>query len=80
MISQVGVDRVMLGSDYCLDMGCERPFALLDELKISDADRKLIAGETAAGPAFPAPSVFRGTTPYEAWASRTAIRDWLSNA
>jgi aminocarboxymuconate-semialdehyde decarboxylase len=48
LISQVGADRVMLGSDYCYDMGCERPLALLDELKISDADRKLIVGETAA--------------------------------
>lgn len=48
IISQVGADRVMLGSDYCYDMGCERPLALLDELKISDADRKLIVGETAA--------------------------------
>jgi aminocarboxymuconate-semialdehyde decarboxylase len=38
----------MLGSDYCYDMGCERPLALLDELKISDGDRKLIAGGTAA--------------------------------
>jgi aminocarboxymuconate-semialdehyde decarboxylase len=48
MISQVGADRVMLGSDYCYDMGCEHPLALLDELKISHADRKLIVGETAA--------------------------------
>jgi len=48
IISQVGADRVLLGSDYCFDMGCERPLALLDELQISDADRKLIAGETAA--------------------------------
>ncbi len=48
IISQVGADRIMLGSDYCYDMGCERPLALLDELKISDADRKLIVGGTAA--------------------------------
>ena len=48
IISQVGADRVMIGSDYCFDMGYERPLAMLDELKISDADKKLIAGETAA--------------------------------
>jgi aminocarboxymuconate-semialdehyde decarboxylase len=48
IISQVGADRVLLGSDYCFDMGCARPLAVLDELKISDADRKLITGETAA--------------------------------
>jgi aminocarboxymuconate-semialdehyde decarboxylase len=38
----------MIGSDYCFDMGYERPLAMLDELKISEADKKLIAGETAA--------------------------------
>jgi aminocarboxymuconate-semialdehyde decarboxylase len=48
VISMVGADRVMIGSDYCFDMGYERPLAMLDELKISDADRKLIMGETAA--------------------------------
>ena len=25
VISQVGVDRVMTGSDYCFDMGYQRP-------------------------------------------------------
>jgi aminocarboxymuconate-semialdehyde decarboxylase len=48
VISMVGADRVMIGSDYCFDMGYERPLAMLDELNISDADRKLIMGGTAA--------------------------------
>lgn len=48
IISMVGADRIMIGSDYCFDMGYERPLAMLDELKISDADKKLIMGETAA--------------------------------
>jgi aminocarboxymuconate-semialdehyde decarboxylase len=48
IISQVGADRVMIGSDYCFDMGYERPRQMVDDLRLSAADRALIMGGTAA--------------------------------
>ena len=38
----------MIGSDYCFDMGYERPLSILDEAGLSEADRKLIMGGNAA--------------------------------
>ncbi|MGZ5805219.1 MAG: amidohydrolase family protein, partial [Xanthobacteraceae bacterium] len=48
IISMVGADRVMIGSDYCFDMGYERPRQMVDDLRLSSADRALIMGGTAA--------------------------------
>ena len=48
VISQVGVDRIMLGSDYCFDMGYERPLQLVDELDLSPDKRAMILGGNAA--------------------------------
>jgi len=48
VISQVGADRVMIGSDYCFDMGYERPVAVVDELDVGADERQLILGGTAA--------------------------------
>jgi aminocarboxymuconate-semialdehyde decarboxylase len=48
IISQVGADRVMIGSDYCFDMGYDRPRHMVDALRVSSADRALIMGGTAA--------------------------------
>ena len=48
VISQIGADRVMIGSDYCFDMGYERPLALIEELRLSTAQRNMILGGTAA--------------------------------
>jgi aminocarboxymuconate-semialdehyde decarboxylase len=48
LIDLVGVDRVMLGSDYCFDMGYERPRDIIDALKLSPADRDLVFGGNAA--------------------------------
>jgi len=40
---------VMLGSDYCFDMGYTDPVAAVERLTaLSDADRDLILGKTAA--------------------------------
>ena len=48
LIDLVGVDRVMLGSDYCFDMGYERPREIVDALALSAADRdRLYAGNAA---------------------------------
>lgn len=48
VISQVGADRIMIGSDYCFDMGYDRPVQVVDELRLSPEERKLILGGTAA--------------------------------
>ena len=48
VISQVGADRVMIGSDYCFDMGYEQPVQIVDQLKLSPSERDMILGGTAA--------------------------------
>jgi len=48
LISLVGADRVMIGSDYCFDMGYERPVHWLDALKLSKTDHGKILGGTAS--------------------------------
>ncbi len=48
LISEVGAGRVMLGSDYCLDMGYLRPVQDLDALNLNARDRDLILRGTAS--------------------------------
>ena len=48
LINLVGVDRVMMGSDYCFDMGYERPVKVVSVLKLSRADQEKILGGNAA--------------------------------
>lgn len=48
IISQVGVDRIMLGSDYCFPVGYDRPVEAVEELRLSPEQRKMILGGTAA--------------------------------
>ena len=49
LIKLVGADRVMLGSDYCFDMGCERPVEVVTRLRgLTRADRTKILGGNAA--------------------------------
>lgn len=48
LIDLVGSDRVMLGSDYCFDMGYERPRDIIDSLKLKSADRESIYAGNAA--------------------------------
>jgi aminocarboxymuconate-semialdehyde decarboxylase len=48
LVDLVGVDRVMLGSDYCFDMGYERPREIIDALKLRPADRDSLYGGNAA--------------------------------
>jgi len=47
VISEVGADRVMIGSDYCADMGYERPLQFLDQISLTSEQRKMILGGTA---------------------------------
>src|SRR5215468_12421431 len=49
VIRMVGADRVLLGSDYCFDMGLEDPVGDIERIEALTADeRELIAGKTAA--------------------------------
>ena len=48
VISQVGVDRIMLGSDYCYEVGYDHPVEVVEELRLSSEQHKMILGGTAA--------------------------------
>jgi aminocarboxymuconate-semialdehyde decarboxylase len=47
-VKQVGADRVLLGSDYCFDMGVDDPLATVNRIPgVSEEEKKLIAGGNA---------------------------------
>jgi aminocarboxymuconate-semialdehyde decarboxylase len=48
LIKLVGADRVMMGSDYCFDMGYERPVEAVTVLKLNRNDREKILHGNAA--------------------------------
>jgi aminocarboxymuconate-semialdehyde decarboxylase len=49
LVRAVGADRVLLGSDYCFDMGYERPVEVVERLEIlTESDRALVRGGNAA--------------------------------
>jgi aminocarboxymuconate-semialdehyde decarboxylase len=48
VISRVGINRIMLGSDYCFPMGTDRPVKIVDQLGLDDRQRNMILGGTAA--------------------------------
>ncbi|PZX36768.1 aminocarboxymuconate-semialdehyde decarboxylase [Roseinatronobacter thiooxidans] len=49
VIDQVGADRVMLGSDYCFDMGHDAPVDIVEQhAPLNTSDRSAILGGTAA--------------------------------
>jgi aminocarboxymuconate-semialdehyde decarboxylase len=49
-VPQVGVDRIVMGSDYCFQIGDQHPVATVNRLSasISMAEREMILGKTAA--------------------------------
>lgn len=48
LVGLVGADRVMLGSDYCFDMGYERPVQIITRLRgLRQSDRARILGGNA---------------------------------
>lgn len=47
LIREVGAERILLGSDYCFDMGYDRPVEFLERINLSSAQRKLILGGNA---------------------------------
>ena len=49
LVRLVGADRVLLGSDYCFDMGLADPVATVARIEgLTQAERELIKGGTAA--------------------------------
>ena len=48
VIREMGAERVMLGSDYCFDMGYERPVEFLEQINLTSAQRKMVLGGNAA--------------------------------
>ncbi|MGW3408694.1 amidohydrolase family protein [Streptomyces sp. NPDC000888] len=47
LVEEVGVDRVVLGTDFPFDMGVDDPVARLDAAGLSPADRAAVAGGNA---------------------------------
>ncbi len=48
VMSQVGTDRIMLGSDYCFDVGYEHPVQFVEQLRLTPDERMMILNGTAA--------------------------------
>ena len=48
VLDMVGTDRVMIGSDYCFDMGLTQPVEFVHQLNLTTAERNMIMGGTAA--------------------------------
>jgi aminocarboxymuconate-semialdehyde decarboxylase len=48
VIQQVGVERIMMGSDYCFTMGYDHPVQFLDQLDLGSEQRKMILRGNAA--------------------------------
>ena len=48
VIAQVGIDRIMLGSDYCFDMGDEHPVEVVEALGLDSEQRALVLRDNAA--------------------------------
>lgn len=47
LVDVVGADRVMLGSDYCFDMGYEQPREIIGQLGLSAVEQQRILGDNA---------------------------------
>lgn len=48
LIQEVGAERILLGSDYCFDMGYDQPIQFLEQIHLSAAQRKMILSGNAA--------------------------------
>jgi aminocarboxymuconate-semialdehyde decarboxylase len=48
VIDEVGIERIMLGSDYCFDMGYRDPVAFVDRLGLAESERRMVLRGTAA--------------------------------
>ena len=48
LVREVGAERILLGSDYCFDMGYERPVRFLEQINLTSTQKKMILGGNAA--------------------------------
>jgi aminocarboxymuconate-semialdehyde decarboxylase len=48
VMAQVGADRIMLGSDYCFDVGYKQPVQFVEQLSLTPHERMMILNGTAA--------------------------------
>jgi aminocarboxymuconate-semialdehyde decarboxylase len=48
LIQEVGAERILLGSDYCFDMGYDQPVTFLEQINLTAAQRKMILSGNAA--------------------------------
>ena len=48
LIQNIGIDRLVLGSDYCFDKGYEQPVTFLDRLALPSDQKNLTLGGNAA--------------------------------
>jgi len=48
LIAELGPERIMLGSDYCYDMGYEQPVEFIQQAGLTSAQRTMILGGNAA--------------------------------
>jgi aminocarboxymuconate-semialdehyde decarboxylase len=48
LVEMVGADRIVLGSDYCADMGTEQPVQFVEQAGLDTCDQTLIFHDTAA--------------------------------
>lgn len=48
LVREVGAERIMLGSDYCFDMGYDRPVQFLEQINLTGAQRKMILSGNAS--------------------------------
>jgi aminocarboxymuconate-semialdehyde decarboxylase len=42
IVKEVGVDRIVVGSDYCFDMGLDRPLDIVSQLSLTTAQRNMV--------------------------------------
>lgn len=48
LVREVGAERILLGSDYCFDMGYDRPVQFLEQINVTSAQRRMILGGNAS--------------------------------
>jgi aminocarboxymuconate-semialdehyde decarboxylase len=48
VLEKFGSQRVMIGSDYCFDMGVRQPVEFVQQLRLTSTERDMILGGTAA--------------------------------
>jgi aminocarboxymuconate-semialdehyde decarboxylase len=48
LVREVGAERILLGSDYCFDMGYDRPVRFLDQINLTSAQKKMILAGNAS--------------------------------